>query len=158
MQTQSGKIEFESSSLKRFDPDDPERPPLLKYVPAWEGPHATELYPRYPLHLVSPHPRFTFHTMSDGKDSTINDIKDHRVLMDGYYYWIVRINRRDAAARGIGQNDLVKIFNDRGAVICAAQVTERMLPARCTRMNPARSTNRWASRESRPTAAAASTC
>ena len=64
----------------------------------------------------------------DGKDSTINDIKDHRVLMDGYYYWVVRINCGDAAARGIGGGDLVKMFNDRGAVICAAQITERVPP------------------------------
>ncbi len=126
--TQSGKLEFESSSLKRFDPDDPERPPILKYVPAWEGPHAKDLYARYPLNLVSPHPRFTFHTQSDGKDSTILDVKDHRVLVDGHYYWIVRINPADAAARGIRENDLVKVHNDRGAVICAAQVTGRVCP------------------------------
>ena len=81
-----------------------------------------------PLQLISPHPSFTFHTMSDGKDSTINDVKDHRVLIDGYYYWIVRLNPADAAARGIGQHDLVKVFNDRGAVICAAQLTERVRP------------------------------
>jgi trimethylamine-N-oxide reductase (cytochrome c) len=128
LQTQSGKLEFESSSLKRFCPDDPQRLPILKYVPAWEGPHATELYAKYPLHLVSPHPRFTFHTQSDGKDSTINDIRDHRVLIDGYYYWIARINSRDAAARGIRENDLVKLFNDRATVICAAQLTERVPP------------------------------
>ena len=64
--------------------------------------------------------------MGDAKDSIINDIKDHRVLIDGYYYWIVRINSKDAEARGIKQSDLVKVFNDRGAVICAAQVTERI--------------------------------
>ena len=73
------------------------------------------------------HPRFSFHTMGDGKDSWINDIK-HRVLIDGYYYWIVRLNPKDAEARGIRENDLVKAFNDRGAVICAAQVTERVRP------------------------------
>ncbi|MCL6477880.1 MAG: molybdopterin-dependent oxidoreductase [Peptococcaceae bacterium] len=128
LQTQTGKLEFESSSLKRFDPDDPERPPILKYVPSWEGPHTADLYAKYPLQLISPHPRFSFHTQSDGKDSVINDIKDHRVLIDGYYYWIVRINPVDAAPRGIKDNDLVKIFNDRGAVICAAQVTERIRP------------------------------
>ena len=128
LQTQSGKIEFECSSLKRFDPDDPERPPIVKYIPSWEGPHTIELYQKYPLQLISPHPRFSFHTHTDGKDSTINDVKDHRVLIDGYYYWIVRINTRDAEARGIQENDLVKIFNDRGAVICAAQVTERLSP------------------------------
>ena len=33
---------------------------------------------------------------------------------------------RDAAARGIGQHDLVRVFNDRGAVICAARLTERV--------------------------------
>jgi trimethylamine-N-oxide reductase (cytochrome c) len=126
LQTQSGKLEFECSSLKRFDPHDPERPPISKYIPAWEGHHTTALYEKYPLQLISPHPRFSFHTMGDGKDSIVNDVKDHRVLIDGYYYWIVRINSKDAAHRGIGHNDLVKVFNDRGAVVCAAQVTERI--------------------------------
>ncbi len=128
LQTQSGKIEFDCSSLKRFDPDDPERPTITKYIPSWEGHHTGKLYKKYPLQLISPHPRFSFHTMGDGKDSTINDIKDHRVLIDGYYYWIVRINSRDAEDRGIKMHDLVKVFNDRGAVICAAQVTERVPP------------------------------
>jgi len=128
LQTQSGKLEFESSSLKRFDPDDPERPPISKYIPSWEGHHTKDLYEKYPLQLISPHPRFSFHTMGDGKDSTINDIKDHRILIDGYYYWIIRINSRDAEFRKIKENDLVKVFNDRGAVICAAQVTERVPP------------------------------
>jgi len=128
LQTQSGKLEFECSSLKRFDPHDPERPPISKYIPAWEGHHTTALYEKYPLQLISPHPRFSFHTMGDGKDSIVNDVKDHRVLIDGYYYWIVRINSQDAVDRGIGHNDLVKVFNDRGAVICAAQVTERISP------------------------------
>ncbi|MGA7677971.1 MAG: molybdopterin-dependent oxidoreductase [Dehalococcoidia bacterium] len=128
LQTQSGKLEFVCASLKRFDPDDPERPVMTKYIPAWEGHHTTELYQKYPLQLITPHPRYSFHTMGDGKDSWINDIKDHRVLIDGYYYWIVRINSEDAEARGIKENDLVKVFNDRGAVICVAQVTERIRP------------------------------
>jgi len=126
LQTQSGKIEFECSSLKRFDPDDPERPTITKYIPSWEGHHTKDLYEKYPLQLISPHPRFSFHTHNDGKDSFVNDVKDHRVLVDGYYYWIVRINTRDAENRGIKQNDLVKVYNDRGEVICAAQVTERV--------------------------------
>jgi len=128
LQTQSGKLEFVCSSLERFDPDDPERPTMTKYIPSWEGHHTTELYGKYPLQLISPHPRFSFHTMGDGKDSIVNDIKDHRVLIDGYYYWILRINSKDAQARGIKDNDLTKVFNDRGAVICAAQVTERVSP------------------------------
>jgi trimethylamine-N-oxide reductase (cytochrome c) len=128
LQTQSGKIEFVCSSLQRFDPDDPERPVMTKYIPAWEGHHTTELYQKYPLQLITPHPRYSFHTMGDGKRSWINDIKDHRVLIDGYYYWIVRINSGDAGARGIKENDLVRVFNNRGAVICAARITERVGP------------------------------
>ena len=126
LQTQSGKFEFACSSLKRFAPDDPERRPIPTYIPSWEGIHTEELYAKYPLNLISPHPRFSFHSMGDGKDSTVNDIKDHRVLIDGYYYWIARINGKDAAKRGIRMNDLVRLHNDRGSVICAAQVTERV--------------------------------
>jgi anaerobic selenocysteine-containing dehydrogenase len=126
LQTQSGKIEFVSSSLKRFDPDDPERPVMSKYIPAWEGHYTKELYNKYPLQLITPHPRFSFHTMGDGKDSIVNDVKDHRVLIDGYYYWILRMTCGDAEKRGIKHGDLVKVFNDRGSVICVAQITERL--------------------------------
>ncbi|MBU2498374.1 MAG: molybdopterin-dependent oxidoreductase, partial [Proteobacteria bacterium] len=128
LQTTSGLIEFVSSSLKKFDPGDEERPLMPKYIHSWEGHHTTRLYNKYPLQLISPHPRFSFHTMGDAKDSWMNDVKDHRVLIDGYYYWIVRINSKDALARGIENDDLVRVFNDRGAVICAAQVTERLPP------------------------------
>lgn len=128
LQTQSGKIEFVCSSLKRFDPDDPERPVMTKYIKSWEGHHTKELYGKYPLHLISPHPRYSFHTNNDSKDGFMNDVKSHRMLIDGYYYWLLRINTLDAKARGIKNNDLVKIFNDRGAVICAAQLTERLPP------------------------------
>jgi trimethylamine-N-oxide reductase (cytochrome c) len=126
LQTQSGKLEFVSSSLKRLGAEDPERPFMTKYIPSWEGHHSKKLYEKYPLQLISPHPRYSFHTMGDGKDSIINDIKDHRILIDGYYYWIVRINSQDAEARGVREKDLVRVFNDRGQVICAAQVTERI--------------------------------
>jgi trimethylamine-N-oxide reductase (cytochrome c) len=128
LQTQSGKLEFEASSLKRFAPDDPERPPIPMYRPSWEGHRTTELTAKYPLQLVSPHPRYSFHTMFDGKDGGINDVKDHRMLIDGYYYWIIRINRKDAEARGIAHGSLVKAYNDRGAVILAAHVTDRLPP------------------------------
>ena len=125
LQTQSGKFEFECSSLKRFDADDPERPPIVKYLPSWEGPRS-ELYERYPLQMISPHSRFSYHTLSDGKDSAVNDIEEHRVLVDGYYYWVIRMNPADAAARGVGMHDLVRVYNDRGAVVCAARLTQRL--------------------------------
>ena len=36
------------------------------------------------------------------------------------------MNPRDAAARGIRHRDLVLLHNDRGSVICAALLTERL--------------------------------
>ena len=128
LQTQSGKLEFESSSLKRYAPDDPERPPIPTYRPSWEGHRTLSLVKKYPLQLISPHPRYSFHTMFDAKDGVINDVKDHRMRIDDYYYWILRINRSDADDRGISTGSLVKAFNDRGAVILAAQVTDRLPP------------------------------
>ena len=125
LQTQSGKIEFESQSLKRYG-QDPERPALNKYIPSWEGLHSSDLVEKYPLQLISPHSRYSFHTKGDGKGSSINDIEDHRTQIDGYYYWIARLNGDDARARTIRDRDLIKLYNGRGAVICAAQLTERL--------------------------------
>jgi anaerobic selenocysteine-containing dehydrogenase len=124
LQTQSGKLEFECNSLKRFK--DPERPPIVKYEPSWEGPHSGDLYKTYPLQLLAPHCKYSFHTQGDGKDSFLLNIEDHRVPVDGYYYWIIRLNTEDAAERGIKKHDLVKVYNDRGAVICAALPTQRL--------------------------------
>ena len=126
LQTQTGKIEFECESLKRFDPNSEERPPIAKYTRPAEFPSGKG-FEDFPLQLISPHPRFSFHTQMDGKDSFLNDIPDHRVLVDGYYYWVMRINPEDAKARGIRDNDLVRLHNARGSVICAAKVTQRML-------------------------------
>ncbi len=128
LQTQSGKLEFESSSLKRFDPDDPERPPIMTYRESWEGPDTKELFAKYPLQLMTPHPRHSFHTHHDGKHGMMNEIPDHRLLVDGRYYWVARLNPADAQARGVGDHDLVRLYNDRGGVICAAQLTERVRP------------------------------
>ncbi len=130
LQTQSGKIEFVSNSLKRYDPNDQERPPLTQYIPSWEG-HHTERFKKYPLAIVAPHPRFSFHTMGDQKDSYMMDIKDHRVEINGHYYWIIRMNTKDAEARGIKHHDLVKAYNERGAVILVAQLTERVPEGTC---------------------------
>jgi trimethylamine-N-oxide reductase (cytochrome c) len=39
---------------------------------------------------------------------------------------VLRINPEDAEARGIRDNDLVRLHNARGSVICAAKLTHRM--------------------------------
>ncbi len=84
------------------------------------------MFERYPLQMLTPHSKYSFHTQGDGKDSFLLNIEDHRVKVDGYYYWIMRLNAEDAAERGIKKHDLVKVYNDRGAVICAALPTQRL--------------------------------
>ena len=77
-------------TLKHLEMDvvDPERPAMgPQFIPSWEGHHTTELYGKYPLQMVSPHPRFSFHTMGDSKDSWLNEVDEHRILHeDGHYY------------------------------------------------------------------------
>jgi trimethylamine-N-oxide reductase (cytochrome c) len=125
--TYSGKIEFVSQSLKTHFPDDDERPPMPQYIPSWEG-HTSELFTKYPLQLLTPHPRFSFHTHHDNKVPWLGDIPGHRVNKDGYEWQPVRIHPIDAEERGIRHEDIVKLYNDRGAVLCIAQVTERIKP------------------------------
>lgn len=125
--TTTGKIEFASTSLTRFDPDDKERPPVPHYIPSWEG-HTSEMAEKYPLQFISPHPRFSFNTHYDGKATWVEEIKTHREYKDGRYWWIIRIHPKDAEARDIKDGDIVKVYNDRGSVLCAATVTERIRP------------------------------
>jgi trimethylamine-N-oxide reductase (cytochrome c) len=44
---------------------------------------------------------------------------------------VLRLNAEDAKERGIKKNDLVKIYNERGAVICAALPTQRLSRGVC---------------------------
>src|SRR5208282_1235740 len=62
----------------------------------------------------------------DGKDSTINDIAEHRRLIDGHYYLVCRLSVADARERGVRDGDLIRLFNDRAEVICAAEVSNRL--------------------------------
>jgi molybdopterin guanine dinucleotide-containing S/N-oxide reductase-like protein len=123
--TYSGKIEFVSQSLKTHLPDDEERPPLPHFIPSFEGWHS-ESRKRYPLQLISPHPRFSFHTHYDTHAAWLNQIPTHRIPKDGYAWWPARLSPKDADRRGIKDGDIIKLYNDRGAVLCIAVVTQRV--------------------------------
>jgi molybdopterin guanine dinucleotide-containing S/N-oxide reductase-like protein len=126
--TFSGKIEFSSESLKQYFPDDPERPVSPRYLPSFEGYKTPGLYDKYPLQLISPHPRFSFHCHYDKHTDWLNDIPVHRIKKDGHPWWPARVNPQDAAARGINSGDIVRLYNDRGSVLCMAVVTGRIRP------------------------------
>jgi molybdopterin guanine dinucleotide-containing S/N-oxide reductase-like protein len=125
--TYSGKIEFVSRSLLKHLPDDDERPPLPRYISSWEG-YNSGLCQKYPLQLITPHPRYSFHTHHDANTGWLGEVPGHRVWKDGYSWHPVRISPTDAASRNITTGDIVKIYNDRGGVLCIAEVTERIKP------------------------------
>ncbi len=126
LQTPSGKFEFVAQTLKNID--DPERPPLNKYIPTYENSKKDARFKDFPLQLLSPHSRYPFHIMGDERGCTIRDIKEHRVRVDDHEYLVAIINRQDAEERGIKGDDLIRLWNYRGSVVCAAYVTDRVRP------------------------------
>ncbi len=125
MGTYTGKVEFASESLRQNMPDDKERPVIPHWIPSPEG-YKTGPYEKYSLQIILPHPRFSFHTHYDNHTAWLNEIPLHRVLKDGYYWWPVRIHPDDAKARNVKTGDIVELFNDRGSVLCIAEVTWRV--------------------------------
>jgi molybdopterin guanine dinucleotide-containing S/N-oxide reductase-like protein len=123
--TYTGKIEFASESLRKHLPEDTERPVVAQYIESWEG-HNSKLKEKYSLQLITPHPRYSFHTQQDSNTSWISEIPGHRVMKDGYHWHPARLNPSDATARGIKTGDIILLYNDRGGVLCIAEVTERM--------------------------------
>jgi molybdopterin guanine dinucleotide-containing S/N-oxide reductase-like protein len=130
LQTQSGKFEFVPQTLRRSAREETDRPAVNTYARGWEGYFDEERTKQFPLQMIAPHPRYSFHTMGDGTDSFLSEIEDHRLRLKGddWPYNKARMNPADAAARNIKDRDLVRIFNDRGGIVCAAQVTERIRP------------------------------
>jgi len=129
--TPTGKLEIYSEKLAQFFPDDEERPPYPKWIPYGESHQESLLCERakkYPLLMVSNHPRWGVHANHD--DITwFREIKTCKVKgTDGYLYHTVWVNPKDAAARGIEDGDVIKIYNERGGVLAGAFVTERIMP------------------------------
>ena len=114
--------------MKRLAPEDDERPLSPEYIPSWEGRESGELFEKYPLQLISPHPRFSFHTHYDNHALWLNEIPGHRIIKDGYAYWPIRLNPQDAAERNIRSGMVIEIYNDRGSVLGVAEVTHRVPP------------------------------
>ena len=82
---------------------------------------------RFPLQLVTNHPPYSFHTQADGKNSHVSLVDDHRLEVDGYRYWVLKIGQADARSRGLKHGDLVRVHNERASVICAADVSPMMM-------------------------------
>jgi trimethylamine-N-oxide reductase (cytochrome c) len=129
LRTPSGKLEFTSTKIKELFPDDDGRPPFPKWIEGNEL-HDESLFgdraKTYPLLCMSNHGRWRFHAQLD-------DITWHREVdtmkiraKDGYQYEPAWINPVTAASYGIEYGDIIKVFNERGIVLCAAYLTQRV--------------------------------
>jgi trimethylamine-N-oxide reductase (cytochrome c) len=123
--TRTGKMEFVSELLAEKEPDNTVRGPMAFYKPSREG-HCSELYEKYPLHIISPHPRFGFHSQYDQHAKWAWEVPEHRQVVEGNPYAVIRIHPKRAEERGIATGDIVRVFNGRGAILCIAKVTARL--------------------------------
>lgn len=116
LKTPSGKIEIYSERIESFGyPDCPPHPAWLE-PGEWLG---GEKAAKFPLHLISNQPRARLHGQMDNgvlsRASKINGREPARIHPD------------DAAARGIREGDVIRIFNDRGAVLAGAAISDGLL-------------------------------
>ena len=131
LETSSGKIEFYSERLAKHFPDDKERPPVPHWIERGET-HDERVtgdrVKKYPLLQVSNHPHWRVHANNDDITWTREAPTCKVKGKDGYMYEPLWMNTGDAAARGIKNGDIVKIYNERGSVLGGAYVNERIMP------------------------------
>ena len=113
--TPSGKVELVSETLVRMG-----QPGLPTFVAPREGPHGdAELHRRYPLQLLTPkhHSRFL--------NSGYSQLPKHGPAEGAPF---VELDAADAAARGLVDGDMARVFNDRASVELPVRVSERLRP------------------------------
>ncbi|MFO0752321.1 MAG: molybdopterin-dependent oxidoreductase [Thermodesulfovibrionales bacterium] len=124
--------------------------PIPMYIPLPEGRHADGSHPDptgalskgYRFQLLTPHPRYRVHSTHNinaylnelykkdeaGRPAHFKQAKGPLQTWAGNAHEPVWMNPGDAQGLGIGHGDIVKIFNDRGAVLASAHLTHRTMP------------------------------
>jgi trimethylamine-N-oxide reductase (cytochrome c) len=129
--TPSGKLEFYSSALQYYFPDDEVRGPVAHWIEETEVHKervTSERAKEYPFLLVSNHPRWRLHAQLDDVP-WFRELHTSKILgPDGYSYEPLWMNPIDADRLGLKTGDVVKLFNERGNVLGGLDVTERIMP------------------------------
>ena len=127
--TPTGKLEFWSQSVAEAFPTDDERPPIPKWIEkgiTHDERISSYRARKYPLLVMSNHGRWRVHAQGDDIPWTKETVTGKVKAWDGYWYEPCWMNPSDAAARGIKNGDIVKVYNERGIVLCGALVWERI--------------------------------
>ena len=115
--TDSGRIEIFSAAIDGFDyPDCAGHPRWYEPTEWLGGPRAQ----RFPLHLLANQPATRLHSQLDGGATSQASKVDGREP--------IRMHPADAAARGLADGEVVRVFNDRGACLAGLVVDERLRP------------------------------
>ncbi|MEQ8370203.1 MAG: molybdopterin guanine dinucleotide-containing S/N-oxide reductase [Alphaproteobacteria bacterium] len=111
--TPSGRIEIFSERVAGFGYDDcPGHPVWLEPI-EWLGDAKAA---KFPFHMTSNQPRSRLHSQLDhGSHSRSQKVAGREAVL---------IHPDDAAPRGIQDGDVVRLFNDRGACLAGAVVTD----------------------------------
>ena len=115
LRTPSGRIEIFSEKIASFGYDDcPGHAVWLEPI-EWLGSKKAE---RFPLHMLSDQPTDKLHSQLDhSPHARATKVKGRQP---------VTMHPDDAAARGITDGDLLRVFNDRGACLAAARLSDRI--------------------------------
>ena len=113
--TPSGLVEIFSPALAAMNKPE-EIPAIPKFIVEWDSPWSPEAE-NYPLQAIGNHYMHRVHSTLDNID-WLEEAFPQRVF----------INPADATERGIQEGDMVRIWNDRGAMIIPARVTPRIMP------------------------------
>ena len=116
LRTPSGRIEIFSELIAGFGYADCPGHALWLEPVEWLGAKAAR---RFPLHLISNQPRTRLHSQYDnGQASLASKIAGREPIL---------LNPEDAATRGIGAGDVVRVFNERGACLAGAVLTTEVM-------------------------------
>ncbi|MDR2197367.1 MAG: molybdopterin-dependent oxidoreductase [Coriobacteriales bacterium] len=131
LKTPTGKLEFYSTNLAHYFPDDKIRGPVAHWIEEGDGHQeriSSDRAQDYPYLLVSNHPRWRVHAQHDDIQ-WLREIKTCKVRgADGYQYEPIWIHPDDAALHGLEDGDVAELFNERGRVLGGIIVTERIMP------------------------------
>jgi biotin/methionine sulfoxide reductase len=115
LQTPSGRIELFSETIAGFGYADCPGHPTWMEPAEWLGRAGS-----YPLHLVTNQPKTRLHSQWDHGETSLNGKVGGREP--------VGMSPADAAARGLKDGDVVRVFNTRGACLAALAVTDDLMP------------------------------